>query len=93
MLLSGFHWMTRSTVNAQFAFDIISVNITALTAKDAPSLPILLLKIWGFRPGDVQPSAKLEMPVQNAFAKDAQGTNATLDGSQWRELGALATEA
>lgn len=92
-LLSSFHWMTRFTGDAQFTFDIVSMYITALTAKDTPSQPTLLLKIWGFRPEDVQPSAKLQMLVRNAFAKDALGTRITLNGSQWQGPEALAIEA
>lgn len=91
-LLSVFHWQTWFGAETAFTFDLISFNLTALTAHTpAPSNPYLVVKIVGYRDGEDKAAGKKEIKVRNAAGKG--GAVNVVFGKEWRALDRVGIQA
>ncbi|KAF8538355.1 hypothetical protein BDD12DRAFT_166573 [Trichophaea hybrida] len=88
-LLSSFHWMTTFTSSTFFTFDLVSLNITALTTT-ARNPPLLKVKIYGSRVGEEKPRVQKSLVVRNAFG-DAGAVFIGFDAG-WRGLETVGIE-
>jgi len=74
-----------------FTFDLVSLNITALTTT-ARQKPLLRVKIVGFRLGEESPATQKTMVVRNAFGGGG-AVFVAFSGKGWKGLARVGIEA
>ncbi|KAA8908212.1 hypothetical protein FN846DRAFT_889569 [Sphaerosporella brunnea] len=83
-LLSLFHFETSINSGNAFTFDLVSFNLTALTASNKKKAAYLKVRVSGFRPGE--PAMEKWLRVRNAFGGQGMPLYVYFGGDGWRGL-------